>query len=173
MSARRVQGDMGLLFSSVVATAQAVEVFDLLSFTIAGNTCVRAQDQAWATAVATPTSVTATNGAVAMGTSLTNALTAVKISYQFPFGEGPLSAASTATPTAGAQIKLTGASLTPPAPALWTNIYVETSAGSGVYGLSGRLPLGQPPEFYVSSYGSAGYSQCFSCYCHCIGYYTV
>lgn len=131
MGARRVFGDFGLGEPFPVLTAQAVEQYDLV--TLSANNIIRAQDVAWGTAVAAPSAPTAADGGVAFGTGLTNAATAIKISYQFPWGEGALSAAASATPTANAAIKLSGAPLTPGTNALWTNIYVETAAASGVF----------------------------------------
>jgi hypothetical protein len=118
-----------------VATAQAVEFYDLVA--LQSNTIVRASDITWASAVATPSAPTLADGGINVGTGLTNALTAVKISYQFPWGEGPLSAAATVTPTANATIKASG--LAPAAPALWTNLYVETAAGSGTFKLFSQV----------------------------------
>lgn len=125
-------------FVPVVApwvTAQVVAVGDLLTLS-AGNV-IRADDVTWAAAVATPAAPTVADTAVSVGSGMANAATGVKISYQFPWGEGALSAAGTATPTLNAQLKVSGAPLVPPAPALWTNIYVETAAGSGTYKLWG------------------------------------
>ncbi len=68
---------------------------------------------------------------------MTNAATGVKITYQFPWGEGAPSAAGSATPTAHAGLLISGTPLVPPVNALWTNIYIETAAGSGVYKLYG------------------------------------
>lgn len=94
----------------------------------------------WGTAVATATAPTVTDGAVALGTGLTNAATGVKVSYQFPWGEGALSAAGSATPTANAAIKLAAVAL--PANVIGLNVYVETAAGSGVYQLWGTTQGG-------------------------------
>lgn len=152
MGTRRLQGDNRMAMGLAVATAQAVEALDAVAWQ--AGTLVRASDVTLGTAIAAPAAPTAANTAIAVGSSLTNALTGVKISYQFPWGEGALSTAATATPTAGAEIKLTGASLPPPSPALWTNIYVETAAGSGTYKLSGRLLPGAAAEYYIRSYGA-------------------
>lgn len=105
----------------------------------------------WGAAIATPSAPTVANGAVAVGSPLTNAATGVKISYQFPWGEGPLSAAGSATPTAAAMLLASGAPLVPPLNALYTNIYVETAAGSGVYKLWGAS-YGE--SVMVNSYGA-------------------
>ena len=150
MGARYVRGDARLKSFLQVTTAQYVDRMDAVG--LSGNTIVRASDQAWAAAVGTPAAPTVADGGVAVGSPLTNALTAVKISYQFPWGEGALSAAGTATPTAGAFLKVSGASLVPPAPALHTNVYVETSAGSGVFKLWGVTGGGS--TLMIPSYGA-------------------
>ena len=143
-----LSGDTQPLFAPI-ASSQIVSVGDAVG--LVSNTLVRAQDFTWQSAVATPTAPTAANAAVAIGSLLTAALTGVKISYQFPWGEGTTSTAATATPTAGAAILVSGASLVPPSPALYTNIYVETSAGSGTYKLWGST-VG--PSVLVTSYGA-------------------
>lgn len=127
---RYIRGDTRPAFLPVL-TAQAVDVGDL-TYLSSGNV-VRAEDATWGTAVATPTAPTVADGAVAVGSPLTNAATGVKISYQFAWGEGIISSAGSATPTAGALLKVSGAPLVPATNALWTNIYVETAAGSGTY----------------------------------------
>lgn len=106
----------------------------------------------WASAISTPSAPTVADGGTAVGTPLTNAATHVKISYQFPWGEGPLSNAGSATPTANAFLKVSGTPLVPPSPALWTNVYVETSAGSGTYKLYGTTQSGS--TILVQSYGA-------------------
>jgi hypothetical protein len=133
MAIHWVQNDAAMVQFLQVATAQYVEQWDAVA--LQADTVVRATDIAWAAAVATPSAPTVANAAVNVGSPLTNALTNVKISYQFPWGEGALSAAGNATPTAGAFLLVSGTPLTPPTPALYTNVYVETSAGSGVYKL--------------------------------------
>jgi hypothetical protein len=111
-----------------------------------------ASSVSWASAVATPSAPTCADSGVAIDAGeLTNALTGVKISYQFPWGEGALSSAGTATPTAHAAILVSGSPLVPPTPALWTNIYVETSAGSGTYKLWG---ITYGAHVLVYSYGA-------------------
>src|SRR5262245_38742619 len=100
--------------------------------------------------IGTPAAPTVADSGVTVGSGLTNSATAVKISYQFPWGEGVLSSAGTATPTANATLKVSGASLVPPAPALYTNIYVETSAGSGTFKLWG---ITYGANVMVNSYG--------------------
>lgn len=132
-----------------VLTAQAIAVCDLVG--LSSGTAIRAQDVAWQTAIGTPASPTLADGAVSVGGPLTNGVTGVKISYQFPWGEGTTSAPATVTPTAHAFIVISGASLVPPAPALWTNIYTETAAGSGVYKLRATT-LGQ--TMLIDSYGA-------------------
>jgi hypothetical protein len=128
-------------------TAQAVTQYDLIGLS-SGN-AVRAEDESWASAVATPSAPTVANGAVAVGSPLTNALTNVKVSIMFPWGEGALSAAGNATPTAAALLKVTLAAL--PAPGLYWCIYVEDAAGSGVYKLWGTSHTGS--IVMVDSYG--------------------
>lgn len=150
MAIRRYQGNFDIALPLPVATAQYVEALDLVA--LQSNTIVTAADITAGTTVATPTAPTVADGAVAVGSPLTNAATGVKISYQFPWGEGALSAAGTATPTAGALLKVSGAPLIPATNALWTNIYVETAAGSGVYKLWGQTKGGA--TVMVSSYGT-------------------
>ena len=140
MAITYLYGDTRAYFPPI-ASSQQVAVGDLIG--VSSGTLIRATDVTWASAVATPTAPTVANSAVAIGSPLTNALTNVKISYVFPWGEGTLSAAANATPTANAALLVSGTSLVPPSPALYTNIYVETSAGSGVY------------QLYGSTYGSA------------------
>ena len=141
-------GDTSPLFYDV-ADAQALDIGDMLG--ILSGALVRAEDFTWGTAVATPTAPTVADGGVAVGTPLTNDATGVKIAYQFPWGEGALSSAGSATPTAGALLKVSGSPLIPATDALWTNIYVETAAGSGTYKLWGTT-LGS--AVYVDSYGA-------------------
>ena len=150
MSARWVQGDPRMAQGFPVLTAQGVATFDMLA--LSSGTIVRAADQAWASAVSTPSVPTLANSAVAIGSPLTNALTGVKISYQFPWGEGTLSAPVTTTPTAAAAILVSGTPLVPPTPALWTNIYVESAAGSGTYLLHSRTLSGS--SVLIESYGA-------------------
>lgn len=150
MAAHWVQNNAAIVQFLQVATAQYVEQWDMVA--LQADTVVRATDITWASAVATPAAPTVANAAVNVGSPLTNALTAVKISYQFPWGEGALSAAGTATPTGGAFLLVSGAALIPPTPAIWTNIYVETSAGSGVFKLYDTTPTGA--NILVSSYGT-------------------
>lgn len=136
-----------------VATAKAVSKGDLAG--MSAGTLVLAADETWASAVAAPAAPTLANGAVAWGTNLTNALTGVKISYQFPWGEGALSSAATATPTAAAAIKMAGQAI--PAPAIGLNVYVETAAGSGTYKLwnSFQFQEGQQGvgDIFITGYG--------------------
>lgn len=127
-----LSGDIRPLFLPI-ASGQTVAVGDLVAQS--SSTLVRATDWTWQSAISTPTAPTVTNTSTAIGTSLTNAATNVKISYQFPWGEGTLSSAASATPTAGACLLVSGTSLVPPSPATYTNVYVETSAGSGVFKL--------------------------------------
>lgn len=131
----------------------AVSIGDL-SYIDAGdsNTLKPAMSATWESAIATPSAPTVADTAVALDASgLANSATGVKITYQFPWGEGALSAAGTATPTLHAGIYVSGTPLVPPAPALYTNIYVETSAGSGIYKLWG-ITYGSPVIVY--SYGA-------------------
>lgn len=131
MTAQYIRGDTAPVIAPILL-AQAVAVADMVGLSTAGNV-VRAADEVWQTAIATPSAPTVTNTATTLATGMTNALTGVKVSYQFPWGEGPLSAAGTATPTLNAGLLLTGVVL--PAPAYALNVYVETAAGSGVYKL--------------------------------------
>lgn len=112
------------------------------------DTIKPASSYTWVSAVAAPSAPTVTNAGVNIGTGLTNALTGVKVSYQFPWGEGTLSAAGTATPTANAALKVAAIAL--PSPALWINYYVEDSAGSGTYLLAAT---GNGQAMYISTYG--------------------
>src|SRR5258708_1542689 len=88
--------------------------------------------------------------ALAWASAVANGVAAVKISYQFRWGEGALSAAGTATPTLAAQLLVSGAVLVPPTPALYTNVYVETAAGSGVFKLYATT---QGQNVVVEAYG--------------------
>lgn len=90
---------------------------------------------AWQAGVDTPSAPTVADTASDVNSGLTNALTGVKVSYNFPWGEGALSDAGTATPTAQAGLILTAVAL--PTNVLSRNIYVETAAGSGTYKLYG------------------------------------
>lgn len=130
MSSRFIRGDSRPIFTPIL-TAQAVSVGDLCALS-AGNV-VRASDTTWASAVAAPAAPTVTAGGATQGTALTAAATAVKVSYQFPWGEGALSLAGSVTPGAGGNILLAGLAL--PAPAVALNVYVETAAGSGIFKL--------------------------------------
>ena len=85
--------------------------------------------------IATPSAPTVANTTTTLATGLTNAATGVKVSYNFPWGEGALSNAGSATPTANAGILLSGVAL--PDPVISRNIYVETAAASGTYKLWG------------------------------------
>jgi len=89
------------------------------------------------TVIATPSAPTLADGAVNIGTVLTNSATHVKVSYQFPWGEGALSAATAVTPTAHAAVLLSGVAVV--ADVIGLNVYVETSAGSGTYKLWGQI----------------------------------
>ena len=131
-----------------ILTAQLVTQYDLIG--LSGGNAVRAEDEAWATAIAAPAAPTVANGGVAVGSPLTAAATGVKVSVMFPWGEGALSAAGSATPTLNALLKVTLAAV--PAPGLYWCIYVETSAGSGVYQLWGTSPSGAITM--VDSYGT-------------------
>ena len=147
MSARRCFGETHIA-PFIVATGQAVEVMDLVAYHSA--TITRAADETWASAISAPSAPTVADGGVAIGSPLTNAATGVKVSAQYPWGEGPLSPAGTATPTANATIKCTLAAL--PAGALYWNIYVESSAGSGTYKLYGTSSSGS--IVLIASYGA-------------------
>lgn len=119
-------------------SAVAVQIGDLSFLDETDSYTLKpAGSYSWQSAIATPSAPTVANTATAVGSPLTNSATGVKISYQFPWGEGALSSAGSATPTAAARLLVSGAPLLPPAPALWTNIYVETAAGSGTYKLWG------------------------------------
>jgi hypothetical protein len=100
------------------------------------NTATAANQLAWPSAIATPSAPTLTNTTTTLATGLTANATGVKVSYVFPWGEGTLSAAGTVTPTANAAILLSGIAL--PSPAIGLNVYVESSAGSGIYKLYGQ-----------------------------------
>lgn len=103
----------------------------------------------WQSAVATPVAPTVADSGTAIGSDLTANATGVKVSYQFPWGEGPLSTAGSATPTAHAALKVTAIAL--PANALWINYYVETSAGSGTYKLAA---VGYGTQMLIATYGN-------------------
>lgn len=133
----------------VIATAQAAALGDALAYE--SNTLVRAEDESWISAVATPSAPTVAASAATRGTALTNAATGVKVSLNFPWGEGTLSAAGSATPTAAFGLKVTLAAL--PTPAVSWNVYVEDSAGSGTYKLQQVVPVGAE-IVYVDSYGA-------------------
>jgi hypothetical protein len=148
MAINYLSGDTRPFFPPIASSNQCA-VNDVVG--VANGTLFRASDQAWGTAIATPTAPTVTNGAVAIGSPLTAAATKVCISYQFPWGEGTVSSTTTATPTAGAGLVVSGSSLVPPSPALYTNVYVETSAGSGVFQLYGQT-YGSP--VLVTAYGA-------------------
>jgi hypothetical protein len=128
-----------------VATATDVEVGDATAFS-SGN-IIQAESQTWETGITTA-APTGANGAVAIGTGLTNAATGFKVSFNFPWGEGTLSAAGSATPTAGAAIVLAAVAL--PTYAISRNIYVETAAASGTYKLFG---VDQGAQFFITGYG--------------------
>lgn len=91
----------------------------------------------WGTAVATPSAPTVANGTAAIGTGMTNAATGVKVSLNFAWGEGALSAAGSATPTLNAGIQIAALDISGFTGALSRNIYVETAAASGIYKLWG------------------------------------
>lgn len=148
MTVRYVRGNSYMKDVYTVATAQAVERGDFVA--LQSDTIVRASDMTWGTAVATPLAPTVADGGTAVGTPLTNSATGVKVSIQFPWGEGALSNAGSATPTANAFLKVTLAAL--PAPGLWWNIYVETSAGSGTYKHWGNSASAS--IVFVDSYGA-------------------
>ena len=155
MGARRVQGDFMLTQGYIVATGQSVEFMDMVSYT--GATVQRAQDLlgssatpgAWPSAEATPTAPTMTDAGTAVGSALTNAAVHAKISYNYPWGEGPLSVAASVTPSAGDAVIVTG--LAPVSPGLSTNLYVETSAGSGIYKLHSST-IGD--NVFLTNYGN-------------------
>lgn len=150
MGARRVQGNFNLA-SYVVATSQAVEPYDLVGY--AAATVTRAADQTWASAISTPSAPTVAASAASRGTALTNAATGVKVAIQLPWGEGTLSSAGSATPTAAYGLKVTLAAC--PSPGLGWNVYVEDSAGSGTYLFQQFVPASTAPTIiYVDSYGA-------------------
>lgn len=151
MGARRVQGNFQLTQGYVVATGQAVEVMDMVGY--AAATVTRAADQTWASAVSTPSAPTVAASAATRGTALTNAATGVKVAIQFPWGEGTLSSAGSATPTAAFGLKVTLAAC--PSPGLGWNVYVEDAAGSGTYLFQQFVPASNSPAIiYVDSYGA-------------------
>ncbi len=122
----------------------AVDAGDLVYLDAGDSFTVKpASSLSWPSDVAAPSAPTVADGAHNVGTSLTNAATGVKVSYQFPWGEGALSSAGSVTPTAGAAIKLSGLAI--PAPAIGLNVYVETSAGSGTYRLYAQYAV-QPGQ---------------------------
>lgn len=134
-----------------VATAQAIAAGDLVCKTsTAVENLLRASDVTYATAVATPNAPTLTDGAINAGTSISAGANHVKVSYQFPWGEGPLSAAGAVTSTAHAII-IGALAIALPAPAMYANIYVETSQGSGVYAFYGTTVS---QNFTVTAYGN-------------------
>lgn len=130
-----------------ILTAQAVNQYDLIGLS-SGN-AVRAEDETWGSAISTPSAPTVADGATDVGSPLANAATGVKVSIMFPWGEGTLSAAGSATPTAKAMLKVTLAAL--PAPGLYWCIYVEDAAGSGTYKLWGISYTGA--VVMIPSYG--------------------
>lgn len=136
-----------------IATAKTCTTGDMVG--MSSGTLVKASDETWGTAVATPSAPTVADAGVNIGTGLTNAATGVKVSYQFPWGEGALSNAGSATPTANAAIKMTGLAI--PAPAIGLNVYVETAAASGTYKLwnSFRFAEGQQGigQIFITGYG--------------------
>ncbi len=123
------------------------------------NTVRQAGNFTWQSAVATPSAPTVANTTTTFATGLTNSATGVKVSYQFPWGEGALSNAGSATPTANAGILMTGFAV--PVPVVAVNVYVESSAGSGTYKLYGSYPvLPQSPQLGGQGVGNvliAGY----------------
>ena len=134
-----------------IAAAQVVAVGDIVGQS--ANTLVRAADWPWGSAVATPIAPVLTNGAIAIGTGLANSLTAAKVSYQFPWGEGPLSPAGTATPTAGAAIVMAPVVFT--APVIGLNIYVETVPGNGIFKLYDQvLQAGGTGQILITGLGT-------------------
>lgn len=138
-------------------TAVAVNTGDLVyQDSSDSNTVKPASSLTWGTAVATPSAPTVADGAHAIGTALTNAATGVKVSYQFPWGEGALSNAGSVTPTAGAAIKLSGLAI--PSPAIGLNVYTETSAGSGTYALYTQYAV-QPGQQGIGDQFIMGYGQ--------------
>ena len=141
-----------------IATAQQVAIGDACQLQNPGSpnaTIQRASDLTYPTAIATPNAPTVAAGGAGTGvTPLTAGATHVEISYQFPWGEGPLSAAASGTPAAGGTLTVSGASMTPPSPALAVNVYVETSAGSGVYKLAAQIPAASAGYYVVTNYGN-------------------
>ncbi len=113
-----------------VATAIDLEVGDATYF--ASGSITPADELAWGTAVTTAAPVI-TDGVIDLNTGLTAAVTSVKVSYNFPWGEGTLSDEDTVTPTAQSYIILAAVAL--PTPAVSRNVYVESAAGSGIWKL--------------------------------------
>lgn len=146
--ARFIRGDTRVTTVPVL-TAQGVALGDIVGLS-SGN-IVRAEDATYGSTVAAPSAPTVAASAATRGTALTNALTGVKVSANFPWGEGTLSAAGTATPTAAFGLKVTLAAL--PQDALSWNIYVEDSAGSGTYKLQ-QVTTVSAGIIYVDSYGT-------------------
>lgn len=136
-----------------VATAQQVAAGDMVCFTSSTvANIIRAQDITFASAYSTPNAPTVAAGGAGTGDGpLTANPTHVKISYNFPWGEGPLSAAGVATPAAGGSLTVSGTPMTLVAPATSVNVYVETSAGSGVYQLYATTTAGY---LVVFAYGA-------------------
>ena len=102
-----------------------------------GNTLIRAQDYIYPGAgIGAPSApVIADSGIAATSGGFAASATLVKVSFQWPWGEGVLSAASNSvTPTATHTLSL--AAITLPWPALWINIY--TSVAGAAYQLVGQ-----------------------------------
>jgi hypothetical protein len=136
---------------------QQVSIGDLCAEAVTGSingSIIPAAAWPWQSAVTAASAPTLADGGAATATAFTNAATHVKVSYQYPWGEGVLSSATSVTPTAHAMILLTGVAL--PAPAVGLNVYVETSAGSGTYKLWNTIygdGQGIVGDTFITGYG--------------------
>lgn len=149
MTIRRFKGNFKVSQGLVVATAQAIAEQDMVA--MVSSTLVRASDTTWASAVATPSAPTVANGGTAVGSGLANSLTGVKVSANFPWGEGALSAAATATPTLASTLKITLAAL--PTGATSWNVFIESAAGNATYLLYETVYTGGA-VIYATGYGT-------------------
>lgn len=103
----------------------------------------------WGSAQSTPSAPTVADSGVSVGSNLTNGATHVKMSANYPWGEGVLSAAGVATPTTHAALLVSAVAL--PLYATSWNYYVETSAGSATYKLAA---VGQGEDKLIFAYGN-------------------
>lgn len=130
----------------------AVSLWDLLFIDPSDSYTIKpAGSLTWVAAQAAPSAPTLTNSAVAIGSALTNAATAVVATYVTAYGETEASSAGSATPTAAAALRV--AAITLPSGMRGVRYYVETAAGSGVYKFY-RETIGE--SFLITGYGPAG-----------------